>query len=293
MSYPYVKNTLLALGILVLSFGISFARGPNIFSILGGVLGFLIFSYNFRKIVGPIIFLIIFLLPIALSPVSFLRKASLSFMRFRSPFISREVELSHPDLPVSFIPSAKRIKISGPGFIIKFDKDKGDIGVPEGVRVERVGDILTIEAPTFYNGISFFKLYGRARAKEIVIGAKSQIDDVSIDAMGVKIMGYINAKRLSIDSMGADIEGILDLEELEIDGMGIKLHSSVIRAPSILIDGMGADINLKYTTPWEGTWILSVDGLGTKIRYTLPPGNPGKLDIKREGFGNVVERYGD
>ncbi len=296
MELSYIRRTLLALGILGLSLAIVIAKGSNPISIIGGIVGFLVFSYNFRKIVIPVLFVIIFLLPITLSPFSFFDKFSVPFTRFYYPFVFHGAsDFSHAEEPIKSISSARNISIDGPGFIVEFDKNAEDIKIPEGVITERHGDTLDIEAPgikRFGKEISF-GLRKTFRTKKIIIGTKSPINKLSINTMGVRILGYINPQRLFIDGMGVDVEGTLDLENMEIDGMGIRIRAKVVKAVSIEVDGMGADINLDYIQPWEGVWYLSVSGMGSKINYRVPPDNPGKLKIERNGLGNVVEHYGD
>ncbi len=298
MELSYIKRTFLSLAILGISLVISLTYGQNLFSVVGGIIGFLIFSYNFKKIVSPIIFLVIFLLPMTFSTLPYFGKIYIPFTRFSIPFSSRGVDFSHVEEPTIFIPSAKDISIDGPGFIVEFKKDYDGIKISNGVKVKRFGDKVELSiGPSFdiknsFNLRDIFK--GRAiRAKKIVIGTKSKVDTLSIDTMGVKVLGYINARNIYIDGMGIMVSGTLDIDTLKADGMGIKIEAKVIRAPSIEVDGMGADLDLDYISPWEGDWSLSVSGMGAKIRYKLPPDNPGRLKIDREGLGGVVERYGD
>jgi len=298
MELSYIRRTFLSLIILGLSLVIVLYRGPNLFSIVGGIVGFLIFSYNFKKIVSPIIFLVVLLLPMTFSTLPYFGKIYIPFTRFSIPFNSRGVDFSHVEEPTISIPSAKDISIDGPGFIVEFKKDYDGIKVPNGVKVKRFGDKIEMSIGPSFDMRNTFDLKhifkGRAiSAKKIVIGTNSNIDTLSIDTMGVRVSGYINAKNISIDGMGIMVSGTLNIDTLKADGMGIKIEAKVIKAPSIEIDGMGADLELDYIEPWEGDWYLSVSGMGAKIRYRLPPNNSGKLKINREGLGGVVERYGD
>ncbi len=292
MSYPYIKNTLIALLFLVEALVIIWFKGPIILSLIGGIIGFLIFSWNFKKIVAPIIFLLIFLLPIGLSSLSGIRTPYLSFRHFYPSLFSKGVDFSHVELPKKSIPSAEFIEIDGPGYLVKFDKEAEDIKIPEGITVKRSGNRLSLEDTSIFKipGIRFGVKY---KAKMIIIGVKNPVDTVEINSMGTKVTGYINTDTLSVDGMGIDIEGTLDLDTLEADGMGIRINAKVIRAQKISIDGMGAYLNLSYIKPWEGTWYLTVQAMGSKVAYSLPDDNPGKLLVEREGLGNVVRHYGD
>ena len=289
MTFPYIKRTLLALLFLGISIVVFLSKGSNPISIIGGVVGFLLFSYNFKKIIIPIIFLIIFLIPLTLSPISIL--GSVPFFKFYPSFGSHNIDFSHPMQPVKSIPFAEKIEIDGPGFLLVLDKNKDDIEIPEGVIVRRFGNVLNIKSVGFEH-IFPFKLKGTA-TKKIIIGTKIPLKELSVNTMGVRLTGDISVENLSIDGMGIDIKGILDIGALEADGMGIKIHADIVRAQSIEIDGMGADLDLNYKRPWNSVWYISVNGMGSKIKYTLPSDNPGKLKIERNGLGNVVKHYGN
>ena len=292
MSYPYLKNTLIAFLFLVGALIIILLKGPMILSLFGGIVGFLIFSWNFKKIIGPIIFLLIFLLPLGFSSLIGGRFFNLPFRHFYPSLFSKGVDFSRVELPKKSIPSAEFIEIDGLGYLVKFDKNAEDIKVPKDVLIKRSGTKLNIEDLPFHN-ISSFYLRSKYKAKMIIIGVKNPVHSVEIDSMGARITGYINTGTLSVDGMGIDIEGTLDLDTLEADGMGIKMNVKIIKARNISIDGMGASLNLSYIKPWEGTWYLTIQAMGSKVNYSLPENNPGKLVVEKEGIGNVVRPYGD
>ena len=286
----YIRNTLISFLFLVGALVVTVYYGRNIFSIVMGIVGFLVFSYNFKRfrLIGPLIFLLIFLLPAVFS-------SGINFAVDNIPFLNRSVfysgESNNIENPEKTLLPASNIEIQGMGFLVIFDEQSDVIQVPDGVVVKRSGDSLKIETAVFKSGP--FGIGKSLNIKKIIIGAKSHIERLSIDGMKLKMEGYINPDVFLIDGMGISIDGTIDVNKIKIDGMGIKIHATIVKAPYIEVNGMGADLDLVYKEPWEGVWYLDVKGLGAKIRYKLPPLNQGRLEIYKNTMGITVKQYGD